>query len=80
MRFQYDQTCSQEMHLAPEDPRNGRVVDNIDYAAMRYLNGGAPEVHQVGDVLLAGGYVGSNGSRTNLRLFAQERRMVEPAC
>jgi UDP-2,3-diacylglucosamine pyrophosphatase LpxH len=41
---QYDQTCSQEMHLAPEDPRNGRVVDNIDYAAMRYLNGGAPEV------------------------------------
>src|SRR5262249_20163123 len=41
---QYDATCSQEMHLAPADPRTGAVVDNIDYAAVRYLGGGAPEL------------------------------------
>jgi UDP-2,3-diacylglucosamine pyrophosphatase LpxH len=41
---QYDQTCSQATHLAPEDPRSGHVVDNIDYAAMRYLSGVTPEL------------------------------------
>jgi UDP-2,3-diacylglucosamine pyrophosphatase LpxH len=41
---QYDATCSQEMHLAPEDPRSGAIVDNIDYAAVRHLSGGAPEL------------------------------------
>jgi UDP-2,3-diacylglucosamine pyrophosphatase LpxH len=61
---QYDATCSQEMHLSPDDPRTGAIVDNIDYAAIRHLSGGCPEIDsRATEAWSFGGYLKFAASR-----------------
>jgi UDP-2,3-diacylglucosamine pyrophosphatase LpxH len=45
---QYDETCSFEFGLAPADPVSGELVTNVDFAAVRYLGGSAPDVDRHG--------------------------------
>ena len=40
----YDEGCSFEFNLAPMDPKDGWLVYNADYAAIRYLGPAAPEL------------------------------------
>ena len=40
----YDEGCSFEFNLAPTDPKDGRLVYNADYAAIRYLGTALPEL------------------------------------
>ncbi|HSD88128.1 MAG TPA: hypothetical protein VLB44_11460, partial [Kofleriaceae bacterium] len=40
----YDEGCSFEFNLAPADPRDGRIISNVDYAAIRYLATTSPEI------------------------------------
>ncbi|MBA3821897.1 MAG: hypothetical protein H0X17_23640 [Deltaproteobacteria bacterium] len=40
----YDEGCSFEFNLAPMDPKDGHLVFNADYAAVRYLGSSAPEL------------------------------------
>ena len=40
----YDEGCSFEFNLAPIDPKDGWLVYNVDYAAMRYLGTAVPDV------------------------------------
>jgi UDP-2,3-diacylglucosamine pyrophosphatase LpxH len=40
----YDEGCSFEFNLAPTDPKDGRLVYNADYAAIRYLGSAVPEI------------------------------------
>ncbi|HEY1555234.1 MAG TPA: hypothetical protein VGF94_10420 [Kofleriaceae bacterium] len=40
----YDEGCSFEFNLAPNDPKDGRLVYNADYAAMRYLGAAQPDL------------------------------------
>jgi UDP-2,3-diacylglucosamine pyrophosphatase LpxH len=45
---QYDETCSFEFGLAPSDPVSGELVTNVDFAAVRYLGGSAPDIDRHG--------------------------------
>jgi hypothetical protein len=40
----YDEGCSFEFNLAPTDPRDGKIISNVDYAAIRYLATNVPEL------------------------------------
>jgi UDP-2,3-diacylglucosamine pyrophosphatase LpxH len=40
----YDEGCSFEFNLAPTDPKDGRLVFNADYAAVRYLGAAVPDL------------------------------------
>jgi UDP-2,3-diacylglucosamine pyrophosphatase LpxH len=40
----YDEGCSFEFNLSPTDPANGRLVYNVDYAAIRYLGATVPDL------------------------------------
>jgi UDP-2,3-diacylglucosamine pyrophosphatase LpxH len=40
----YDEGCSFEFNLAPTDPKDGRLVFNADYAAVRYLGTAVPDI------------------------------------
>ncbi|HUJ57288.1 MAG TPA: hypothetical protein VLX92_02300 [Kofleriaceae bacterium] len=40
----YDEGCSFEFNLSPTDPKDGRLVFNADYAAVRYLGAASPEI------------------------------------
>ena len=40
----YDEGCSFEFNLAPMDPKDGWLVYNTDYAAIRYLGSAAPDL------------------------------------
>ena len=40
----YDEGCSFEFNLAPTDPKDGRLVYNADYAAIRYLGSAVPDL------------------------------------
>jgi UDP-2,3-diacylglucosamine pyrophosphatase LpxH len=40
----YDEGCSFEFNLAPTDPRDGKIISNIDYAAIRYFATTVPEI------------------------------------
>jgi UDP-2,3-diacylglucosamine pyrophosphatase LpxH len=40
----YDEGCSFEFNLAPTDPKDGRLVFNADYAAVRYLGLAVPDI------------------------------------
>ncbi len=40
----YDEGCSFEFNLAPMDPKDGHLIFNADYAAVRYLGTAVPEV------------------------------------
>jgi len=40
----YDEGCSFEFNLAPMDPKDGWLVYNVDYAAVRYLGTAVPDV------------------------------------
>jgi len=40
----YDEGCSFEFNLAPMDPKDGNLIFNADYAAVRYLGMAVPEI------------------------------------
>jgi UDP-2,3-diacylglucosamine pyrophosphatase LpxH len=40
----YDEGCSFEFNLAPMDPKDGNLVFNADYAAVRYLGSSVPDL------------------------------------
>ena len=40
----YDEGCSFEFNLAPMDPKDGHLIYNADYAAVRYLGTAVPEI------------------------------------
>ncbi|MDB4956680.1 MAG: hypothetical protein JWO36_4249 [Myxococcales bacterium] len=40
----YDEGCSFEFNLAPTDPKDGRLLFNADYAAIRYLGSTVPDL------------------------------------
>jgi UDP-2,3-diacylglucosamine pyrophosphatase LpxH len=40
----YDEGCSFEFNLAPMDPKDGNLIFNADYAAVRYLGTAVPEI------------------------------------
>jgi UDP-2,3-diacylglucosamine pyrophosphatase LpxH len=40
----YDEGCSFEFNLAPMDPKDGNLIFNSDYAAVRYLGTASPEL------------------------------------
>jgi len=40
----YDEGCSFEFNLAPMDPKDGNLIFNVDYAAVRYLGTASPEL------------------------------------
>jgi UDP-2,3-diacylglucosamine pyrophosphatase LpxH len=40
----YDEGCSFEFNLAPMDPKDGWLIYNADYAAVRYLGAAVPEL------------------------------------
>lgn len=40
----YDEGCSFEFNLAPMDPKDGNLIHNADYAAVRYLGQAVPEI------------------------------------
>jgi len=40
----YDEGCSFEFNLAPMDPKDGWLVYNADYAAVRYLGSAVPDL------------------------------------
>ena len=40
----YDEGCSFEFNLAPMDPKDGWLVYNADYAAIRYLGSAVPDL------------------------------------
>jgi len=40
----YDEGCSFEFNLAPMDPKDGNLIFNADYAAVRYLGSAVPDL------------------------------------
>ncbi|MBS1118735.1 MAG: hypothetical protein H6Q90_963 [Deltaproteobacteria bacterium] len=40
----YDEGCSFEFNLAPMDPKDGNLIFNADYAAVRYFGAAVPEI------------------------------------
>ena len=40
----YDEGCSFEFNLSPMDPKDGNLIFNADYAAVRYLGTAVPEI------------------------------------
>lgn len=69
----YDEGCSFEFNLAPNDPKDGKLVFNADYAAVRYLAAAVPEIdpHGIEEWSLWGylRYAWEQGARSFGRLW-----------
>jgi UDP-2,3-diacylglucosamine pyrophosphatase LpxH len=76
----YDEGCSFEFNLAPTDPKDGRLVYNADYAAIRYLGMASPEIDPHGiEEWSFGGYLRyawGQGVRSFARLFVAYLQFV----
>ena len=69
----YDEGCSYEFNLCPNDPRDGKLIINADYAAIRYLGAASPELdpHGIEEWSFAGflRYAAGQGWRSFFRLL-----------
>jgi UDP-2,3-diacylglucosamine pyrophosphatase LpxH len=76
----YDEGCSFEFNLAPMDPKDGWLIYNADYAAVRYLGATAPELdpHGIEEWGLWGylRYTMGLGFRSGTRLWLAYMRFV----
>ena len=76
----YDEGCSFEFNLAPMDPKDGWLIYNADYAAVRYLGATAPELdpHGIEEWGLWGymRYTMGLGFRSGIRLWIAYARFV----
>jgi len=77
----YDEGCSFEFNLAPMDPKDGWLIYNADYAAVRYLGSTVPEVdpHGIEEWGLWGylRYALGLGPRSGTRLWLAYARFVQ---
>jgi UDP-2,3-diacylglucosamine pyrophosphatase LpxH len=76
----YDEGCSFEFNLAPNDPKDGRQIYNADYAAIRYLGMASPEIDPHGiEEWSFGGYLryaAGQGWRPFVRLMTAYLRFM----
>jgi UDP-2,3-diacylglucosamine pyrophosphatase LpxH len=76
----YDEGCSFEFNLAPMDPKDGWLIYNADYAAVRYLGSAVPELdpHGIEEWGLWGylRYTAGLGFRSGTRLWIAYARFV----
>jgi UDP-2,3-diacylglucosamine pyrophosphatase LpxH len=76
----YDEGCSFEFNLAPMDPKDGWLIYNADYAAVRYLGSTVPELdpHGIEEWGLWGylRYTMGLGLRSGSRLWLAYARFV----
>ncbi|MEO6773626.1 MAG: hypothetical protein ABI467_11500 [Kofleriaceae bacterium] len=76
----YDEGCSYEFNLAPNDPRDGRLILNADYAAIRYLGMASPEIdpHGIEEWSFAGflRYAAGQGWRSFVKLIVAYLRFM----
>ena len=76
----YDEGCSFEFNLAPTDPKDGRLVYNADYAAIRYLGAAVPEIdpHGIEEWSFWGylRYASEAGIRSFARIFLAYMRFA----
>jgi UDP-2,3-diacylglucosamine pyrophosphatase LpxH len=76
----YDEGCSFEFNLAPMDPKDGWLIYNADYAAVRYLGSAVPELdpHGIESWSLWGymRYTMGLGFRSGSRLWIAYARFV----
>jgi UDP-2,3-diacylglucosamine pyrophosphatase LpxH len=76
----YDEGCSFEFNLAPMDPKDGWLIYNADYAAIRYLGAAVPELdpHGIEEWGLWGylRYTAGLGFRSGTRLWLAYARFV----
>lgn len=76
----YDEGCSFEFNLAPMDPKDGWLIYNADYAAVRYLGTAVPELdpHGIEEWSLWGylRYAVGLGFRSGTRLWVAYARFV----
>jgi len=76
----YDEGCSFEFNLAPMDPKDGWLIYNADYAAVRYLGTAVPELdpHGIEEWSLWGymRYTVGLGFRSGTRLWLAYARFV----
>ncbi|MBX3158204.1 MAG: hypothetical protein KF773_19710 [Deltaproteobacteria bacterium] len=76
----YDEGCSFEFNLAPMDPKDGNLIFNADYAAVRYLGSAVPEIdpHGVESWSFWGymQYMMSQGFRAGSRIWVGYARFV----
>ncbi|HEY0481543.1 MAG TPA: hypothetical protein VGD37_28700 [Kofleriaceae bacterium] len=76
----YDEGCSFEFNLAPMDPKDGWLIYNADYAAVRYLGSAVPELdpHGIEEWGLWGylRYAAGLGFRSGTRLWVAYARFV----
>jgi UDP-2,3-diacylglucosamine pyrophosphatase LpxH len=76
----YDEGCSFEFNLAPNDPKDGRMIYNADYAAIRYLGMASPEIdpHGIEEWSFGGfmRYAAGQGWRPFLRLMTAYLRFM----
>jgi UDP-2,3-diacylglucosamine pyrophosphatase LpxH len=77
----YDEGCSFEFNLAPMDPKDGWLIYNADYAAVRYLGAAVPELdpHGIEEWGLWGymRYTAGLGFRSGTRLWIAYGRFVQ---
>jgi len=77
----YDEGCSFEFNLAPMDPKDGWLVYNADYAAVRYLGSTVPEIdpHGIEEWSFWGymRYTMGLGFRSGLQLWIAYARFVK---
>jgi UDP-2,3-diacylglucosamine pyrophosphatase LpxH len=77
----YDEGCSFEFNLAPMDPKDGWLIYNADYAAVRYLGTAVPELdpHGIEEWGLWGylRYTAGLGFRSGTRLLLAYGRFVK---
>jgi UDP-2,3-diacylglucosamine pyrophosphatase LpxH len=77
----YDEGCSFEFNLAPMDPKDGWLIYNADYAAIRYLGSTVPELdpHGIEEWSLWGylRYTVGLGFRSGGRLWLAYVRFVQ---
>src|SRR5215470_7567844 len=76
----YDEGCSFEFNLAPMDPKDGWLIYNADYAAVRYLGSTVPELdpHGIEEWGFWGylRYAAGLGFRSGARLWVAYGRFV----
>ncbi len=76
----YDEGCSYEFNLAPMDPKDGNLIYNADYAAVRYLGSAVPDLDPHG--IESWGFWGymqytlGSGLRSGSRLWVAYARFV----
>ena len=80
----YDEGCSFEFNLAPKDPKDGWLIFNADYAAVRYLGMASPELdpHGIEEWSFWGymRYAVGQGWRSFLRLIGWPTRGSVARC